>query len=218
MRPGSVLPPSSELDLKDRESGLAALHRRMRACRRCVEAGYAITPGAVFSGPATASVLLVGQAPGASEVEAGRPFNGPSGRRLFGWLAQAGWQEAAFRATHYLTAVTRCYPGRTASGKGDRAPTRGERRLCAPFLEAELALVDPVVIVPVGRLAVERFLGPVRLAEAVGTVADDGEGRSIVPLPHPSGASLWLNREENRERVACALRRLGALRERLSLP
>jgi uracil-DNA glycosylase len=218
VRPGFVLRPSSELGLKDRESGLAALHRRMRACRKCVEAGYAITPGAVFSGPVTARVLVVGQAPGVSEVEARRPFNGPSGRRLFGWLAQAGWEEAAFRAIHYVTAVTKCYPGRTASGKGDRAPTRSERRLCAPFLEAELALVDPLVIIPVGRLAVERFLGPVRLAEAVGTVADDGEGRSIVPLPHPSGASLWLNRAENRERVLRALRHLGELRERFPLP
>jgi len=206
----SVVQPSDEL---------AALHARMRACRRCLEAGYPIVPGAVFSGPVTAAVMVVGQAPGVTEVQAGRPFNGPSGRRLFQWLAQAGWEEDDFRATQYLTAVTRCYPGKAAGGKGDRVPTRAEQRLCAPFLERELALVRPGLIVPVGSLAVRRFLGPVRLAEVVGEVVRDreNEGRWIVPLPHPSGASLWLNRPENRERVERALAHLRRLRRELGI-
>jgi len=196
---------------------LEALHARMRACRRCLEAGYPITPGAVFSGPVTARVMVVGQAPGVTEAEVGRPFNGPSGRRLFRWLAEAGWDEAMFRATHYMTAVTKCYPGKARGGKGDRAPTRAEQRLCAPFLEEELRLVRPVLIIPVGGLAVRRFLGPVHLAEVVGTCLQDGEGRWIVPLPHPSGASLWLNRPENRQRVARAIAHLRRLREEIGL-
>jgi uracil-DNA glycosylase len=177
----------------------------MRSCRRCLEAGYAIEPGAVFSGGSGAQVMIVGQAPGITEMEVKRPFNGPSGRRLFAWLEEVGWSEPEFRSTHYMTAVTKCYPGRSAGGKGDRVPSRGERALCAPFLESELALVDPLVLVPVGGLAVRRFLGSVKLGEVVGTVVRDGAGRWVVPLPHPSGASLWLNRAENVARLQEAL-------------
>jgi uracil-DNA glycosylase len=83
------------------EMTLDALHTEMRACRRCLEAGFSITPGAIFSGPASARVMIVGQAPGVTEVEAQRPFNASSGRRLFQWLAEAGWHEDDFRATQY---------------------------------------------------------------------------------------------------------------------
>jgi uracil-DNA glycosylase len=160
--------------------------------------------------------MIVGQAPGSTECETGRPFNGPSGQRLFEWLARAGWGEESFRTTQYMTAITKCYPGKSPNGKGDRAPTRAEQKLCAPFLERELALVRPEVIVPVGGMAVRRFIGSVRLADVVGTVAEDSEGRLIVPLPHPSGVSLWLNRPENQARVSQALAHLRRLRERLA--
>jgi uracil-DNA glycosylase len=111
-----------------------------------------------------------------------------------------------------MTAVTKCYPGKGSGGKGDRVPTRAEQKLCAAYLERELALVCPKLIIPVGGLAVRRFLGKVKLADVVGDVVRDEEGHWIVPLPHPSGASLWLNRPENRERVDQALahvQRLG---------
>jgi uracil-DNA glycosylase len=197
---------------------LAALHAQMRSCRRCLEAGYTITPGAVFSGLATATVMIVGQAPGITETQAGRPFNGSSGRRLFRWLAQAGWEETEFRATQYMTAVTKCYPGKGSGGKGDRVPTRAEQELCAPYLERELALVRPPLIIPVGGLAVRRFLGRVRLAQVVGEVVQDEDGRWIVPLPHPSGASLWLNRPENQARVTQALTHIRRLCQELQVP
>jgi uracil-DNA glycosylase len=191
---------------------LATLQTQMHACRRCLEADYPIAPGAVFSGPATARVMIVGQAPGMTETEVGRPFNGPSGRRLFDWLAQAGWEEDDFRATQYMTAVTKCYPGKSPGGKGDRVPTRAEQKLCAPFLERELALVCPQILVPVGGLAIRRFLGSVKLVDVVGEVMQDEVGCWIVPLPHPSGASLWLNRPANQERVTRALAHLQMLR------
>jgi len=160
----------------------------------------------------------VGQAPGVTETQVQRPFNGPSGTRLFQWLAQAGWEEAEFRATQYLTAVTKCYPSRSSSGKGDRVPTRAEQKLCAPYLERELALVRPRLIIPVGGLAVRRFLGQVRLTEVVGEVTQDKEGRWIAPLPHPSGANLWLNRSENQERVTQALAHVRRLCQELQVP
>ncbi|MBN1179366.1 MAG: uracil-DNA glycosylase family protein [Anaerolineae bacterium] len=188
----------------------------MRACRRCLDAGYAIVPGAVFSGPVTARVMVVGQAPGVTESQVGRPFNASSGRRLFQWLGQAGWDEAAFRATQYMTAITKCFPGKASGGKGDRVPTPAEQALCAPFLERELALVQPEVVIPVGGLAVKRLLGAGRLSDVVGGVYEV-DGRWIVPLPHPSGASLWLNRPKNRAQVQQALAQLAHLRQRFSL-
>jgi len=184
----------------------------MRACRRCAAAGFVITPGAIFSGSVTATVMVIGQAPGSTEVEAGRPFNASSGRRLFKWLADAGWEEDAFRATQYMTAITKCYPGKSSGGKGDRVPSRAEQSLCAPFLDQEIALVNPEIIIPVGGLAVRRFLGQVRLGDVVGTAIPDTDGRLLVPLPHPSGASLWLNRPEHAALVRQAIQHLYTAR------
>jgi uracil-DNA glycosylase len=194
------------------------LHEEMRACRRCLEAGYPITPEAVFSGPATARVMVVGQAPGITEVTAHRPFNASAGRRLFLWLAEAGWDEDTFRATQYMTAITKCYPGKQRSihSKGDRVPTAAERKLCAPFLERELAVVRPALLVPVGGLSIKRFVGPDRLSEIVGNVYER-DGSHVVPLPHPSGASLWLNQPENQALIRQAIERLRQFKRQLRL-
>lgn len=197
------------------ETELGQLHAEMRACIRCLEAGFFIRPGVVFSGPASARLMIVGQAPGVTESATGRPFNGSSGQRLFEWLAEAGWDEPAFRAAQYMTAITKCYPGKSSSGKGDRAPSRAEQQLCVPFLRRELALVRPRIIVPVGGMAVRRFVGQTRLTDVVGTVIEGRDGRLIVPLPHPSGVSLWLNRAENQHRVRQALAHLRRLCEQL---
>jgi len=183
---------------------LPELQQRARACRRCLDAGYPIVPGAVLSGPSTAQIMIVGQAPGVTEVESGRPFNGSAGRRLFSWLAETGWPEDVFRATQYLTAITKCYPGRNKTGKGDRVPTRAEQKLCATFLENELALLHPQIIVPVGGLAIRHFLGQVKLVDVVGRSFTQEEA-VLVPLPHPSGASLWLNKPDHRQLVTRGL-------------
>ena len=177
---------------------LVDLHRHMRACRLCLEAGYDIYPRAIFSGGAEARLMVIGQAPGITEKEAGRPFNAGSGTRLFAWLADAGIEETWFRKTQYMTAVTKCYPGRSGSGSGDRVPSRAEQRLCKPYLDAELALVDPALIMPVGRLAIGLFY-PAKpsLKQIIGT-EKQVDGRWIVPLPHPSGASRWHQEAGNR--------------------
>jgi len=181
------------------------LGREMHACRKCLEAGYTITPGAIFSGPAPTPLMLVGQAPGITEVEAQRPFNASSGRRLFQWLGEAGLGETDFRTRFYMTAVTKCYPGKHPKGKGDRKPSRAEQKLCRPFLDRELALVKPRVLLAVGGLAIETLLGQkIRLDQAVGRVFQR-KGRQILPLPHPSGASLWPNLPENQARIQQAL-------------
>ncbi len=199
------------------ELELEQLQKEMQRCTRCVEEGFPIVPGAIFSGGSTAKLMLVGQAPGASEVAAERPFHGPSGRRLFGWLARAGLAEGSVRERHYICSITRCYPGRRASGRGDRTPGRKEQELCRRFLDAELELIQPLLIVPIGRLAIRPFLGAQPLNAVVGTATQDEAGRWIVPLPHPSGASHWLNDPENAAHVERAIRHLARLRRLLEL-
>ena len=205
------------MDLVGTALELSALQDEMRSCRRCVDAGHSIVPGAVFSGEAGARLLIVGQAPGASEVAAERPFSGAAGRRLFGWLARAGFAEDELRKRHYFCSVTRCYPGRRASGRGDRSPSLAEQALCRPFLDREIELLDPLVIAPVGRLAIRAFLGTKPLNAVVGSATQDDAGRWLVPLPHPSGASAWLNDPENAAHLDRALRQLARLRLRLEL-
>jgi len=190
----------------------AGLQAEMRACRACLEAGYDIETGAVFSGPAPAALMLIGQAPGITEAQVKRPFNASSGTRLFQWLARAGLEEDEFRRRYYMTAVTKCYPGKHPRGKGDRKPTGAEQKLCRPFLDREIELVRPGVILAVGGLAIETVLGrKVRLEEAVGH-RFEVDGRLVLPLPHPSGASLWLNRPENQ---ACLAQALAILEDEL---
>jgi uracil-DNA glycosylase family 4 len=114
----------------------------------------------------------------------------------------------------YLTAITKCYPGK--AGKGDRRPTAVEQKLCRPFLDRELELVKPQVMVLVGALAIETFLGHDKLEDIVGqTIIQDGV--CFVPLPHPSGANLWLNALQNQTRVGKALRALNQLGQDLQL-
>lgn len=188
-----------------RQQTLLDLHRRLHACRLCLQAGYDIFPRAIFSGGLGARMMIIGQAPGITEKDAGRPFNAGSGKRLFQWLAQAGIDETWFRATQYMCSITRCYPGRSRSGNGDRVPSRVEQELCRPYLEQEIALLDPLLIIPVGRLAIQRFFRSDRsLEEIIGTQIQL-DGRWIVPLPHPSGASRWHQSEENRQRVRQAV-------------
>jgi len=197
--------PPTDQDSSSGCDSIHALKHEMRACRRCLDAGYTIVPGAVFSGPAPAPLMLVGQAPGVTEAQVKRPFNASSGTRLFQWLAEAGLEEIAFRASYYMTAVTKCYPGKHPKGKGDRKPTRAEQKLCRPFLDRELALVRPRMLLAVGGLAIETLIGQrLRLDEAVGRLFEV-DGRQILPLPHPSGASLWPNRPENQARLRQAL-------------
>lgn len=192
---------------QDRAAPLIALHESLRQCRRCLEAGHPITPGPVFSGSADAQIMLIGQAPGVTEAIVKRPFNAGAGKRLFTWLAQAGIQEAEFRATQYMTSVTKCFPGKAKRGGGDRVPSKDEQALCRDWLEREIALVDPRVILLVGRLAIGLFIPQAQLSEVVGRAFHLG-GRTVIPLPHPSGASTWHHLPANQRRLAQALRLL----------
>lgn len=183
------------------QRALERLHARIRACTKCVEAGYLPSAFPIVAGNASDRVMIIGQAPGAVELTTGLPFSGRAGAELRRWLAEAGIDEAHLP---YRTSITKCFPGKAASGAGDRRPSPPEVALCAPWLDAELALVRPRVILLVGTLAIERFWGRVPLSEVVGKSRIDGE-RVLIPLPHPSGASRWLNDPQNRQRLRRAL-------------
>ncbi len=154
--------------------------------------------------------MLVGQAPGKKEVALGRPFAGAAGRRLFQWLTEAGFEEQQFRSFCYVTAMMKCFPG--SGERGDLKPNRQQVANCAPWLEQELASVRPEVLIPVGQLAIERFLGKARLGELIGRRfrhSISGRAVTLIPLPHPSGASAWTNAPENRKLIRRAIRLLA---------
>ena len=124
--------------LADRTRQLALLHRRIRACTKCVAAGHLPAAFPIVAGNASDRVMIVGQAPGAVEITTGLPFSGRAGAQLRRWLARASIDEAHLP---YRTSITKCFPGKAPSGAGDRRPSPPEIALCAPWLEAELALV-----------------------------------------------------------------------------
>jgi uracil-DNA glycosylase family 4 len=184
---------------------LQELHKQMRACRLCVEHGHQVVPKAIFTGNPGARIMSIGQAPGITEVDAGRPFNAGSGSRLFQWLAEAGIDETWYRSTQYMTSVTKCYPGRSKSGSGDRVPSRAEQALCRPYLDDEIAWVNPQLIIVIGKLAINLFYPRnAKLTDIIGT-EKQVDGRWIVPLPHPSGASRWHQLDANRALIQKAI-------------
>jgi uracil-DNA glycosylase len=183
-----------------RYRSLTSLQRDNRRCRRCLEAGFPIGSPPVVEGRSGQRAYLLGQAPGVVEGEERRAWRGRAGRTLRRWLQL---DEDAFYAVFYCAAVTRCYPGKAPSGRGDRAATPEEQRLCGSWREHELRLLRPELIVTVGGLALRRLLGIASLTEAIGKsyVLQDA---LVIPLPHPSGASGWLNDRANRARLGKA--------------
>jgi uracil-DNA glycosylase family 4 len=188
---------------------LTSLQRDNRRCRACLEAGFPLESLPVLEGYADQRAYMYGQSPGVAEGEQRRPWRGKAGRNLRRWL---DLDEETFYATFYCASVTRCYPGRSPSGTGDRVPTRTEQELCSFWLDSELRLLRPELIVTVGGLAARRLVQVRVLDECIGATFDHA-GATVIPLPHPSGVSRWLNVPANRERLDEAL---GLIRTRLA--
>jgi uracil-DNA glycosylase len=148
----------------------------------------------VSGGPVLSKVILVGQAPGDKEPVLGRPFAWTAGKTLFGWFEQStGLTEAQFRRSIYMAAVCRCFPGKKPLG-GDRVPSSDEISNCSGWFEQELAILEPDLVIAVGKLAIQQFLAGGRLDQLVGRqfrVKYLDHPFDLVPLPHPSGASPW---------------------------
>ena len=208
-------------------AAVSRLHRQILGCTRCVDAGLLPHAAPVLSGHADNRIMLIGQAPGSVEATRRLPFQGRSRRVLFGWLVRTGFaSEEHARRNIYMTSITKCFPGK-GTGGGDRRPSSAEIDLCRSHLDRQLALIQPELLILVGGLAHERFLPGRRLDVLVGRVFDLS-GREVgtrtvvrpllVPLPHPSGASRWLNDAGHRALVDRALLRLRPLVRQLLDP
>ncbi len=168
----------------------------------------------MFQGRPGQPLMLIGQAPGVVELGPRKPFAGRAGRELERWCRRAGFaDDDHFRSLTYVTSVTKCFPGKSLSGGGDRRPGRVEVAQCRPWLEAQLSLQRPRLIILVGTLAIEQFsthLPAGSLDLLVGELFKSGGGNPLLlPLPHPSGASRWLNQPDRRARLNDALDLLG---------
>ncbi|MEY3479604.1 MAG: hypothetical protein RIQ71_379 [Verrucomicrobiota bacterium] len=166
----------------------------------------------VSGGPVKSEVMLVGQAPGTREPLLGRPFAWTAGKTLFRWFGEAcGFGEEVFRANIYMAAVCRCFPGKHPKGSGDRVPDEEEIANCQPWMDREIALLRPKLIVPVGKLAITRFIEAEKLSDVIGRripLVRGGVTFDLVALPHPSGASTWHRTEPGRTLLRQALRLL----------
>lgn len=152
-------------------------------------------------------ILLVGQAPGDREGELGRPFAWTAGKTLFKWFGSIGVTEEAFRSHVYMSAVCRCFPGKNPKG-GDRVPDATEIEACSRWLNQELALLRPKLLIPVGKLAISQYMPVDRLVDVIGqSYRKDINGMvtEIIPLPHPSGASTWHRMSPGKELLEHAL-------------
>lgn len=181
----------------------------LRACDRCPRMHKPVVVGR----PVASRIVLVGQAPGDKEPVMGRPFAWTAGKTLFKWFGSAlGWSEDETRSRVYFAAVCRCFPGKLPKG-GDRVPDPSEIEACSHWLEREFRILEPSLVIPVGKLAIGRFLEPAPLADMVGKsfrVSLAGRQADCIPLPHPSGASPWHRMEPGKTLLARGLSLIAA--------
>ena len=190
----------------NRLDALKQHQQQLRACRACPD----MQPPPVLGEAVLSPVLLLGQAPGEKEPILGRPFAWTAGKTLFQWFSGIGLDELAVRSRLYMAAVCRCFPGKKPRG-GDRVPTPAEIEHCSRWLDRELELLQPQLLIPVGKLAIARFLQFRRLVEVIGQdhcCRIQGRDIDVIPLPHPSGASTWHRTAPGRELLQQALQRI----------
>jgi uracil-DNA glycosylase len=195
--------------MKDPASRRLTAHvKRLRACKLCPQMKAPVVSG----GAVVSKVMLVGQAPGDKEPVLGRPFAWTAGKTLFRWFHEtAGMSEQTFRSKIYMAAVCRCFPGKKATG-GDRVPSPAEIQRCSGWLEAELEILRPELVIPVGRLAIEQFMPLQKLDSIIGrkfSMKRHGLKFDLIPLPHPSGASPWHRMEPGKTLLRQALRMIA---------
>jgi uracil-DNA glycosylase len=178
-----------------RAQRLEAIAEEIRGHRpcgfECCEAATNLVPG---EGDPDAAIVIVGEAPGASEDKQGRPFVGQAGRMLAALLEEAGLR----REDVFITNVVKGRP------PGNRDPRTDEVAHSWPWLEAQLAVIEPRLVVPLGRHALRRFAPELKIGEVHGQ-AVEAEGRTLFPLYHPAAAlhnrSLQATLQEDARRL-----------------
>ena len=155
---------------------LITLYEEIADCPAC-ELARTRTQTVPGVGPAPAEVMCIGEAPGAREDEQGLPFVGPAGRFLDQLLGAAGLS----RETVHIANVVKCRP------PGNRDPQPEEIAACNPFLERQIALVDPLLIVTLGRFSMSRWFPGASISRIHGQPKSFG-GRIVLPMYHPAAA------------------------------
>jgi uracil-DNA glycosylase len=190
--------------MKSTQQSLQRHQAKLRQCTLCPK----MTGPVVVGNPVVSPVMLIGQAPGPKEIEVGKPFAWTAGKTLFKWFNTIGLDEESFRNHVYMAAVCRCFPGKNPKG-GDRVPAPEEIENCSRWLNAEIKLLKPKLIIPVGKLAIAQLMPVDKLNSVIGTkhrITLDGITTDVVPLPHPSGASTWHRTEPGKTLLQAALR------------
>jgi uracil-DNA glycosylase len=156
--------------------------------------------------------MIIGQAPGPREPTLKRPFAHTAGQTLFRWFETfCGMNETAARSKIYFAAVCRCFPGK-APGGTDRVPATDEILNCAPWMNEEIEILQPSLIIPVGRLAIAQFIECEKLEQVVGRkfrAHRAGRNFDLIPLPHPSGASPWPKIPPGKQLLEKAMRKIA---------
>jgi uracil-DNA glycosylase len=187
-------------------ASLEAIIRHQSALRQCRQCSQMVPP-VVMCDPVQTKIMLIGQAPGDKEPLLGRPFAWTAGKTLFKWFESIGLSEETFRQQVYMTAICRCFPGKNPKG-GDRVPDAVEIEKCSRWLQAEIELLQPELILLVGKLAISQYLEVNRLTEVIGQRFQKrlhGVDADLIPLPHPSGASTWHRTSPGKELLQKAL-------------
>lgn len=166
----------------ERRVALEAIAAEVRSCTRCPlhATRTRAVPG---EGDPSTEVVFVGEGPGQNEDREGRPFVGRAGGLLVNLLGHIGWS----REDVFITNIVKCRP------PGNRDPEPDEIAACAPYLERQLAVLDPAVIVTLGRHSMARFMPGVRISQAHGStrVADPETGArdaTVFAMYHPAAA------------------------------
>jgi uracil-DNA glycosylase family protein len=200
-RPAGTAAPLVPRDAQGRPRGLRALAQAARGCQACPL--YENATQAVFgAGPVGAPLMLVGEQPGDREDREGSPFVGPAGAALDRALAAAGLS----RAEVYVTNVVKHFKFVQQGKRRLHQKPRGlEIKACRPWLEAELELIGPRVVVALGATAAQALLGPsFRLTRSRGQPIATAGGRTAVATYHPS-AILRAPTAEGRAELLAAL-------------
>jgi uracil-DNA glycosylase family 4 len=166
----------------ERRVALEAIATEVRACERCRlhQTRTRAVPG---EGDPSTEVVFVGEGPGQNEDREGRPFVGRAGGLLVALLGHIGWR----REDVFITNIVKCRP------PGNRDPEPDEVAACAPYLQRQLEVLDPAVVVTLGRHSMARFMPGARISQAHGTtrIADPATGASdatVFAMYHPAAA------------------------------
>lgn len=192
------------------KQALITHQQQLKQCRQCPD----MIPPVITGNPATGKILLVGQAPGDKEGHLQRPFAWTAGKTLFKWFDRIGVEETHFRSHVYMAAICRCFPGKQPKG-GDRVPNAVEIQQCSQWLKREIELLQPELVIPVGKLAIVTLMQMKKSSKLNDIIGKDyayelyGHSTTLIPLPHPSGASTWHHTEIGKQLLDKALAKIA---------